>query len=220
MNRRLHGTRMSFRNGCARSSSAASYWVALVILGLGIAAGVSAQTATQHRSSTPPVKAASESGPPLKAYGSSSAPITMEVFSDYECPSCRNLFEQTLRPLISGYVADGKVYLVHRDFPLPMHKYGYEAARWLNASARAGQFQSAEAALYDNQDAWAADGNIAKFVSAAMSAEAFKRVQTYMRGCADPTAPGVKPTSFRSRGSGKPELLSGCLHRVGSGPWQ
>ncbi len=100
-------------------------------------------------------------------------------------------------PLINGYVADGKVYLVHRDFPLPMHKYGYEAARWLNASARAGQFQSVEAALYDNQDAWAADGNISKYVSAAMSAESFKRVQTLMHGCADATtAAGVKPASF------------------------
>ncbi len=75
----------------------------------------------------------------------------MEVFSDYECPSCRSLYENTLRPMINDYVASGKVYLIHRDFPLPMHKYGYEAARWINAAARVGQFQNVEAALYDNQ---------------------------------------------------------------------
>ena len=28
----------------------------------------------------------------VKAYGSKSAPITMEVFSDYQCPACRELF--------------------------------------------------------------------------------------------------------------------------------
>ncbi|MGC1580735.1 MAG: thioredoxin domain-containing protein, partial [Candidatus Acidiferrales bacterium] len=67
----------------------------------------------------------------VKAIGSKTAPVTMEVFSDYQCPSCGTLYEQTLKPLISEYVASGKVYLVHHDFPLPMHKYGYEAARWV-----------------------------------------------------------------------------------------
>jgi protein-disulfide isomerase len=132
----------------------------------------------------------------VKAYGSSNAPITMEVFSDYECPSCRNLFETTLRQMIPDYVASGKVYLIHRDYPLPMHKYGYEAARWLNASARIGQFQNVEAALYDNQNAWAADGNIEKYVSGAMSSVDFKRVQSQMRGCELPGAASVKPAAF------------------------
>jgi protein-disulfide isomerase len=197
LNRRLDISKATnLGHGCTRRVSAASALVALLIFGLGLATAADPQTTQHHASTAAPVKTAVESAAPVKAYGSSSAPITMEVFTDYECPSCRNLFEQTLRPLISGYVADGKVYLVHRDFPLPMHKYGYEAARWLNASARAGQFQSVEAALYDNQDAWAADGNIAKYVSAAMSPEAFKRVQTLMRGCADPTSAGVKTASF------------------------
>ena len=130
-----------------------------------------------------PAKATEAPGAPLKSYGSSSAPITMEVFSDYECPSCRNLYENTLRPMINDYVASGKVYLIHRDFPLPMHKYGYEAARWVNAAARVGQFQNVEAALYDNQDAWAADGNIEKYIASAMPAAEFKRVQKLMTGC-------------------------------------
>lgn len=120
----------------------------------------------------------------------------MEVFSDYECPSCRNLYEQTLRPMIADYVASGKVYLVHRDFPLPMHKYGYEAARWLNASARAGQFQNVEAALYDNQNSWAADGNIEKYVAGAMSGADFKRVQATMHGCGVETSASVKPAGL------------------------
>ncbi|HXQ26687.1 MAG TPA: thioredoxin domain-containing protein [Candidatus Acidoferrales bacterium] len=139
----------------------------------------------------------------MKAYGSSSAPIKMEVFSDYECPVCRTLFELTLRPMIGDYVASGKVYLVHRDFPLPMHKYGYEAARWLNASARVGEFQNAEAALYDNQDAWSADGNIGKFVAGAMSAETFKRVEKLMQGCGGQAAE-IKPAGLSSAAQANP----------------
>ena len=121
--------------------------------------------------------------PPVKVYGSKSAPITMEVFTDYQCPSCRAFYEQTLRQLINAYVADGKVYLVHRDFPLPMHKYSFVAARWANAAARVGQFSQAESSLYDNQDLWEGDGNIARFVSQGMSAADFKRVQKLMEGC-------------------------------------
>jgi protein-disulfide isomerase len=139
-------------------------------------------------------------GAPVKTYGSSSAPITMEVFTDYECPTCKRLFEETLRPMISDYVAAGKVYLIHHDFPLAMHKYGYEAARWLNASARVGQFQNVEAALYDNQDSWAADGDIGKYVARAMSASEFKRVEAQMQGCGLGTPAAVKSASFAVAG--------------------
>jgi Thioredoxin len=162
--------------------------IVALILGLGIA---SAATGTSRTTSPKPVKAVESAGPPVKAYGSKDAPITMEVFSDYQCPSCRNLYENTLRPMIGDYVASGKVYLVHRDFPLPMHKYGYEAARWANAAARVGEFQSVEAALYDNQDSWGTDGNIEKYVSGVMSAVEFKRVQKLMGGCMTPTSASI-----------------------------
>ena len=165
----------------------------IVVFGILLAAaGVrSAPTTRQAR-----VKQIQAAAAPVKSYGSSRAPITMEVFSDYECPSCRNLFEQTLRPLINDYVASGKVYLIHRDFPLPMHKYGYEAARWANAAARAGEFSSVEAALYDNQAAWSADGNIAKYVAAAVPAADFKRIEKIMEGGCGYEPAGVKPAAL------------------------
>ncbi len=186
---------------------------------LGVSAVSYAQTAPatstakpatpSTKSATKPVaKPAAPLGAPVKAYGSSSAPITMEVFSDYECPSCRNLYENTLRQMINDYVAVGKVYLVHRDYPLPMHKYGYEAARWLNASARVGKFADVEGALYDHQNDWAADGNIAKYVSGAMSVADFKRVETIMHGCGSDATPGMKPASFAVGQTGPADACS------------
>ncbi|MGH9715470.1 MAG: DsbA family protein [Candidatus Acidiferrales bacterium] len=139
------------------------------------------------------VSALIPTGQALETYGSSSAPITMVVFTDYQCPSCRALYENTLRPMINDYVASGKVYLVHHNFPLPQHKYGYEAARWVYAAARIGEFANVEAALYDNQDSWAADGDIAKYVSAAMPASEFRRVERLMKGCSFTDAPGTCP---------------------------
>jgi protein-disulfide isomerase len=160
--------------------------------------GTKPPTPTKPATSTakPIARPAQVLGAPVKTYGLSSAPITMEVFTDYECPTCKRLFEETLRPMISDYVAAGKVYLIHHDFPLPMHKYGYEAARWLNASARVGQFQNVEAALYDHQESWAADGDIEKYVSGAMSPTEFKKVEAQMRGCGLGAPAGVRSASF------------------------
>jgi protein-disulfide isomerase len=161
----------------------------VLILGLGVATSTAAARGTSAKTPPKTARAVESLGPPLKAYGSKDAPITMEVFTDYECPSCRNLYENTLRAMISDYVASGKVYLIHHDFPLPMHKYGFEAARWANAAARVGEFSAVEGALYDNQDSWGADGNIEKYVAASMSAADFKRVQKQMEGCM--AAPGT-----------------------------
>jgi len=180
----------------------------ILALALGLPAAAQAQTsaptkpatssATKTTHPTASVNTATPAGAPVKTYGSSTAPITMEVFTDYECPSCRNLFEGTLRPMIADYVANGKVYLIHHDFPLPMHKHGYEAARWANAAARVGQFQNVEAALYDNQNYWGTDGNIAKYVSAAMSPAEFQRVQKLMVGCEDQTTAAVTSPSLKN----------------------
>jgi len=120
---------------------------------------------------------------PVKSFGSPNAPIKLEEFSDFQCPSCRAFYEGTLRPMMADYVAQGKVYLVHHDFPLPMHAHSYQAARWANAAAEIGRFEDVEAALFDNQESWAADGNIEKYVAGAMPAADFKKVQRLMVGC-------------------------------------
>ncbi|MGH7747106.1 MAG: thioredoxin domain-containing protein [Candidatus Dormibacteria bacterium] len=122
-----------------------------------------------------------------KSLGNPNAPIKVEVFSDYECPACGRFYEGTLRPMIDDYVASGKVYLIHRDFPLPMHKYSREAARWANAAARIGHFESVDRVLYDNQAVWgehgSAEGDVKKFVQATLSSVDFKRVERLMQGC-------------------------------------
>jgi protein-disulfide isomerase len=134
---------------------------------------------------------------PIKTYGTKGAPITLELFTDYECPICRSFFEQTLRYAINDYAGVGKVYIVHHDFPLIMHPYSGQAARWSEAAASVGEFGPAEAALYDNQDKWSASGNIAPFIAAAMPKSDFDRVAAIMKQCTTPApqdqGPGVDP---------------------------
>lgn len=114
-----------------------------------------------------------------KAMGSPNAPIVMEVFGDFQCPACRNFFETTVKQVIDDYVHTGKVYLVHRDFPLEMHPYAMQAARLANAAAATGEFEAMERALYDHQDEWSARGNIDGVISASFTPAQFKKFQAY-----------------------------------------
>ncbi len=143
-----------------------------------------------------PLRASQEHGTPdpaeleaEKSLGNPSAPIKLIVYDDYECPACGNFYEQTLRPMMDTYVAEGKVYLVHRDFPLLGHKYSRQAARWVNAAARIGKFEAVERALFDNQMAWSEYGSenpqgiMKPFVQSALTPVEFRRVERLMQGC-------------------------------------
>jgi protein-disulfide isomerase len=167
---------------------------ALAVLTLSFA--TFGQTQTKSTGTKPRAKPLSTETlpPPMKSFGVKSAPITMEVFSDYQCPACRGFFQGTLRPMINDYVANGKVYLIHRDFPLPMHPYSMDAARWANAAARIGRFEAVDAALYDSQLSWTKDGNMEQYVAAALGAADFKRVQKFVQGCLTQTV-AVKPAT-------------------------
>jgi len=112
-----------------------------------------------------------------KSMGSRQAPITLEIFSDYQCPDCKRLHTTTTRQVIDNYVSSGKVFLVHRDFPLSMHTYSRQAARWLNAAAAAGVFQATENALYAKQEEWGLTGNIEQSLAAALPAADMRRVR-------------------------------------------
>jgi len=105
----------------------------------------------------------------VKSVGVFTAPISIEVFSDFQCPSCKILYEQALRPLTEDYVAKGKVYLTHRDFPLPQHAHAREAACYACAAGRVGKYEAACEVLFRRQEAWAADGKVGDTVCSVLS---------------------------------------------------
>jgi protein-disulfide isomerase len=119
---------------------------------------------------------------PHKAFGSKNAPIVMEVFSDYQCPACKTLFLTTNRQVMDNYVSTGKVYLVHRDFPLPMHAYSRVAARYARAAADLGKIEPAEKALFENQDKWEQSGDVDGTLGAALSSVDMSKVRALVKG--------------------------------------
>jgi protein-disulfide isomerase len=61
-----------------------------------------------------PVARPQESG---REMGSATAPVVVEVFSDFQCPACRT-FATSVEPLIvNSYVADGRVRFIYRQYP-------------------------------------------------------------------------------------------------------
>src|ERR1700676_5477108 len=119
---------------------------------------------------------------PHEAFGSKSAPITMEVFSDFQCPACKTLFTTTNRQLMDNYVSTGKVYLIHRDFPLPMHAHSRVAARYARAAAEIGKVEPVEKALFENQDKWEQSGDVDGTVAAVLSSADMTKVRALVKG--------------------------------------
>ncbi|MGB6200338.1 MAG: thioredoxin domain-containing protein [Candidatus Acidiferrales bacterium] len=147
----------------------AFYFAAGLLASAALAAAATTNTPASIRITPQALTAA-------KSLGSSSAPIRIDEFSDFECPSCRNFYENTLRAVIDNYVSTGKVFVVHHDFPL--HPHSRDAARWANAAAAAGEFEPVEQALFGKQDDWGATGKIEPVLANVLSAAEMKKVET------------------------------------------
>ena len=88
---------------------------------------LSAQTAPVRKAATTPAPVAGN----YKEMGSANAPITLEVYADYECPSCGEFFRNIVPDLVAQYVRTGKIKFSHRDFPLvTLHQHAQLAARY------------------------------------------------------------------------------------------
>src|SRR5262249_7492030 len=74
-------------------------------------------------------------GAPIR--GTSRAPVTIVLFSDFECPYCVKA-ENTLRSLEAAN--PGKVRVAFRHRPLPMHEHAKLAAKASMAAERQGRF--------------------------------------------------------------------------------
>jgi protein-disulfide isomerase len=114
-----------------------------------------------------------------KAVGNPTAPVRIEIFSDFTCPHCKILHETELPQLMKDYVVPGKVYIVDRAFPLTGggHEHSREAFAYAVAAARIGKYAAVADALYAQQASWAMNGNVWGTVSSVLSPADQKKVQ-------------------------------------------
>ncbi len=89
--------------------------------------------------------------PSAPAKGPATAKVTVQIFSDFQCPYCSRV-EPTLAKLQKKY--DGKVRWVWRDMPLPFHKGAEPASEFAREAMKqkgADAFWKAHDAIFSKQ---------------------------------------------------------------------
>jgi protein-disulfide isomerase len=96
----------------------------------------------------PPVLAINADDDPSR--GQQNAPVTVVVFTDFQCPNCA-LNHPMIDEVTKSY--GNNVRLVIRDFPLDMHENARKAAEAANAANAQGKFFEYIELLFKNQQA-------------------------------------------------------------------
>ena len=95
------------------------------------------------------------------ARGPAGAPVTIMVWSDFECPHCKHslpVLEKTLEKHAPN------VRLVHKFYPLRQHSHAAAAARAAIAAQNQGHYWEMERTLFDHQDEQT-DTDIARYAT-------------------------------------------------------
>ena len=121
------------------------------------------------------------SPPTYKVTGSPTAPITCELYTDYQCPACARVYLDTVPMLLADYVSRGKVRLVHRDYPLPAHAYARTAARYANAAGKLGFYDLAVRRIFETQALWSRDGDVNSQLSQVLALDVMEQVRRLVR---------------------------------------
>ncbi|PYJ30910.1 MAG: hypothetical protein DMF24_00610 [Verrucomicrobia bacterium] len=83
--------------------------------------------------------------------GNTNAPVTLEEFGDFECPSCKNL-ATFLDQVTKEY--HPSVRVIFRNFPLAMHQHSHDAALAAEAAGLQGRFWEMHDMLFRDQPVW------------------------------------------------------------------
>lgn len=136
-----------------------SFALVVLVLALGVAGSPAAQTKT------------------TRAVGPVTAAVRIDLFSDFQCPACKALHEQTIKRVKEEFAQTGKIRLVHHDFPLPQHKYARPAAILAAAADRLGKYDAVADALFHQQESWGQSGNVDAVVDSVLTPEERKKLR-------------------------------------------
>lgn len=138
-------------------------WVTAIVVVVVVAAGLIGYILYQQSKPKPaaaaPKAATSTAGIP---YGKASAPVTLDLYEDFQCPNCRD-FEQTVGPTITKLVDAGKAKVVFHPIAILDRsssgtKYSTRSSAASGCASDAGVFQKYVDILFANQPAEGSSG--------------------------------------------------------------
>ena len=134
-----------------RASSAERMRLVSIALAWMIALAVSPALEASKDLSVEKTLSALGTGPML---GSSTAPVTMVEFADFQCSFCRKFWADTLPKLKESYVKQGQVRIVYRHFAI-LGKFSAQAAMAADCAGEQEKFWEYHDRLFANQGALA-----------------------------------------------------------------
>jgi protein-disulfide isomerase len=89
---------------------------------------------------------------PLHVRGNPNAPVTLEEFGDFQCPSC-GVYYAELKKIEDEFGT--RLRVIFREYPLyPNHEHAVLAAQAAEAAGLQGRFWDMHDKLYENQKSW------------------------------------------------------------------
>jgi protein-disulfide isomerase len=83
--------------------------------------------------------------------GSTTAPIVIVEYSDFQCPAC-SAYHPILKRLLTEH--GNEFAFVYRHFPLPQHKNAYASAIAAEAAGKQGKFWEMHDVIFEHQADW------------------------------------------------------------------
>jgi protein-disulfide isomerase len=153
--------------------------------------------------------------------GAPGARVSVVEISDFQCPYCRQFFENTYRRFDSAYVKTGKVQMVYINLPLPMHTQAFSAAKAAMCAGAQGKFWEMHDRLFSTQREWSGQADAAQRFG-RLAAE-LRLDPAAFRDCVDNdrTAPLILNDAMQATGAGvngtpafvvnRTQMLNGAL---------
>lgn len=88
---------------------------------------------------------------PAWSKGAPNAPVTVEEFADFQCPTCASMHPR-VNELMAAY--GSRVRVIFRQFPLQGHQWSYDAACATEAAGMQGKFWDMQNMIFTNQQTW------------------------------------------------------------------
>jgi protein-disulfide isomerase len=115
--------------------------------------------------------------------GSLNSPIKIEIFSDFQCPSCRDLYLGTIKQVLLDYSSKDKVCIIYHEFPLQAHAHARAAARFCEAASYLGgqNLLKVYDALFNDQAQWTQDGNLDAVLVKALPQKEYQKLKDMLQ---------------------------------------
>ena len=133
--------------------------IAIVVLGIAaifyLAKRPASTSADQQAAYEALQRNYANAGPPQPhVLGNPNAPVVIEEFADFECPSCGRFATITEPDVRKNIINTGQAFYKYYDFPLPMHHNSQAASNAAACAEEQGKFWEMHDQLFNGQADW------------------------------------------------------------------